>query len=264
MAPSVESVLAFVFGACIGSFVNVVIHRLPRRESLVAPRSRCPSCRATIAWYDNLPLASWLLLRGRCRQCGGNIDARYPIVELLTGFIAYGLHARWGLSLESLVGFYFACTLLAIAYIDLELGIIPDVLSLSGLVVGLVTSPLLHPEAPLDAIERAVVGALLGGGLLFAVAWTYERATGREGMGGGDIKLLAMIGAFLGWQGVLLTLLLGSLVGSAIGISLMITRGADAKLAIPFGPFLSIGAFVALFWGSAIVSWYLASAGLAA
>ena len=108
MAPSAESVLAFVFGACIGSFVNVVIHRLPRGESLVAPRSRCTSCRATIAWYDNLPLASWLLLRGRCRQCGGNIDARYPIVELLTGFIAYGLHARWGLSLESLVGFYFA------------------------------------------------------------------------------------------------------------------------------------------------------------
>ena len=264
IAPGAESVLSFVFGACIGSFLNVVIHRLPRGESLVSPRSRCPECRTTIAWYDNLPLASWLVLRGRCRHCGGKIDARYPIVELLTGLIAFGLHARWGLSLQSLVGFYFACTLLAIAYIDLDFGTIPDVLSLSGLIVGLATSPLLHPEAPVQAIETAVVGALLGGGLLFTVAWTYERATGREGMGGGDIKLLAMIGAFLGWQGVLLTLLLGSLVGSAIGISLMITRGADAKLAIPFGPFLSIGAFVALFWGSAIVSWYLASAGLAA
>lgn len=258
-----ESVLVFLLGACVGSFLNVVIHRLPRGESLIAPRSRCPSCESAIAWYDNLPVLSWLLLRGRCRRCSEGISVRYPIVELLTALIAISLYARFGLTLQCLVAFYFAATLLAIAYIDLDHQIIPDVLSLPGIVVGLVAAPLLHPGSWFEAVQAAGLGALLGGGILFAVAYGYERATGREGMGGGDVKLLAMVGAFLGWQGVLLTLLLGSLVGSAIGISVMVARGADSKLAIPFGPFLSIGAFVALYWGSAIVSWYLASAGLA-
>jgi leader peptidase (prepilin peptidase)/N-methyltransferase len=260
---SAESMLVFVLGACIGSFLNVVIHRLPRGESLVSPRSRCPSCQRTLAWYENLPIVSWLGLRGRCRTCRAGISLRYPLIELMTGLAAVALYARLGFSLHFLAAFYFACTLLAIAYIDLDFQIIPDVLSLSGLAVGLAAAPLLHPGTWLDALGRAAAGALLGGGILFAVAWTYERATGRVGMGGGDIKLLAMVGAFLGWQGVLLTLLLGSLVGSAIGIAIMLARGADAKLAIPFGPFLSIGAFVALFWGGAIVSWYLASSGLA-
>lgn len=262
-AAQLESVLVFFLGACIGSFLNVVIHRLPRGESLVAPRSRCPACESTIAWYDNLPILSWLVLRGRCRRCGAGISVRYPIVELLTALVAIAVHARLGLTLEGLVAFYFAATLLAIAYIDLDHQIIPDVLSLPGIVVGLVAAPLLHPGTWLEALQAAFLGALLGGGILFAVAYGYERMTGREGMGGGDVKLLAMVGAFLGWQGVLLTLLLGSLVGSVIGISIMVARGADSKLAIPFGPFLSIGAFVAMFWGSAIVSWYLASAGLA-
>jgi leader peptidase (prepilin peptidase) / N-methyltransferase len=261
---TLESVLAFVLGACVGSFLNVVIHRLPRGESLVFPGSHCTSCGHEIAWYDNVPLVGWLLLRGHCRSCKSGISARYPLVELLTALIAVSLHARLGFSLPFLVAFYFACTLLAIAYIDLDHQIIPDVLSLPGVVVGLVAAPILHGGTWLEAIQAAALGALLGGGILFAVAWSYERATGREGMGGGDVKLLAMVGAFLGWQGVLLTLLLGSLVGSAIGISIMLARGADSKLAIPFGPFLSIGAFVAMFWGGAIVSWYLTSAGLAA
>jgi leader peptidase (prepilin peptidase) / N-methyltransferase len=261
---TLESVLAFVLGACVGSFLNVVIHRLPRGESLVSPGSHCTSCGKAIAWYDNVPLVGWLLLRGRCRSCSSGISFRYPLVELLTALIAVSLHARFGFSLPFLVAFYFACTLLAIAYIDLDHQIIPDVLSLPGVVVGLVAAPVLHGGTWLEAIQAAALGAVLGGGLLFAVAWGYERATGREGMGGGDVKLLAMVGAFLGWQGVLLTLLLGSLVGSAIGVSIMVARGADSKLAIPFGPFLSIGAFVAMFWGGAIVSWYLASAGLAA
>jgi leader peptidase (prepilin peptidase) / N-methyltransferase len=261
---TLESVLAFVLGACVGSFLNVVIHRLPRGESLVSPGSHCTSCRTDIAWYDNVPLLGWLLLRGRCRTCSSGISARYPLVELLTGLIALSLHARLGFSLPFLVAFYFACTLLAIAYIDLDHQIIPDVLSLPGVVIGLAAAPLLHGGTWLEAIQAAALGALLGGGILFAVAWSYERATGREGMGGGDVKLLAMVGAFLGWQGVLLTLLLGSLVGSAIGVSIMIARGSDSKLAIPFGPFLSIGAFVAMFWGGAIVSWYLTSTGLAA
>lgn len=259
-----DPLVALVLGACVGSFLNVVIHRLPRGESLWGPRSRCPACGAPIAWYDNLPLLSWLLRRGRCRACGGPISARYLVVEALTALLLVALQARLGWSVELLVAFYFACALLAIAYIDLDFQIIPDALSLPGIAVGLLAAPLLHPGARLDALGEAALGAAVGGGILWSVAWIYERATGREGMGGGDIKLLAMVGAFLGWQGVLLTLLLGSLAGSAIGVAVMIARGADTKLAIPFGPFLSIGAFVALFWGSAIVSWYLASAGLAA
>ncbi len=259
-----DSIVAFFVGACVGSFLNVVVHRLPRGESLWGPRSRCPSCGTPIAWYDNLPLLSWLARRGRCRACGGPIAARYLVIELLAALLLVALQARLGWSLELLVSFYFSCTLVAVAYIDLDHQIIPDVLSLPGIAVGLLTAPLLHASAPLEAFGRAALGALVGGGILLAVAWGYERATGREGMGGGDVKLLAMVGAFLGWQGVLLTLLLGSLVGSVIGFAVMVARGADTKLAIPFGPFLSIGAFVALFWGSAIVSWYLVSAGLTA
>jgi leader peptidase (prepilin peptidase)/N-methyltransferase len=259
----IESIFAFFLGACVGSFLNVVIHRLPRGESLVAPGSRCPGWERPIAWYDNVPIQSRGLLRGRCRRCGAGISVRYPIVELLTALIAFALHARLGFGPSFVVAFYFAATLLAIAYIDLDHQIIPDVLSLPGIAIGLLAAPLLHPGTWLEALGTAALGAVLGGGILFAVAWGYERATGREGMGGGDVKLLAMVGAFLGWQGVLLTLLLASLVGSVIGVAIMVARGADAKLAIPFGPFLSIGAFVAMFWGSAIVSWYLVSAGLA-
>lgn len=245
-------------GASIGSFLNVVIHRVPLGESVVKPRSRCPSCAETIAWYDNLPVLSWVLLRGRCRRCGAGISARYPFIELITMLIAMVLFARFGLSPAFVVQFVFCCALIVIAYIDLDHQIIPDKISLPGIVLGL----LVAIPGGLPALTDALLGVLLGGGLLLTVAWVYERATGREGMGGGDVKLLAMIGAFLGWQGVLLTLLLGSLLGSAIGIVLMTSRGADRKLAIPFGPFLSLGALVTLFWGHAIVRWYISYAGL--
>lgn len=244
-------------GAAVGSFLNVVIHRLPLGESVVKPRSRCPSCRATIAWYDNLPIVSWLALRGRCRHCAAEISPRYPFVELATTSIAFVLFARLGVSVAFLVQFAFACALLVVAYIDLDHQIIPDRISLPGILAGLVAAVPGGAPAMLDA----VLGVLLGGGLLLTVAFVYERTTGREGMGGGDVKFLAMIGAFLGWQGVLLTLLLGSLLGSAIGIVLMTSRGADRKLAIPFGPFLSLGALVTLFWGHAIVQWYMTYAG---
>ncbi len=246
-------------GAAIGSFMNVVIHRVPLGESVVKPRSRCPSCRSEIAWYDNVPILSWLALRGKCRGCGASISGRYPFIEFITALIALVLFARNGPSAAFLVQFAFACALIVVAYIDLDHQIIPDRISLPGIVIGL----LLAVPGGMPAITDAVLGALLGGGLLLTVAWVYERTTGQEGMGGGDVKLLAMIGTFLGWQGVLLTLLLGSLLGSAIGIVLMTSRGADRKLAIPFGPFLSLGALVTLFWGHAIVRWYISYAGLA-
>lgn len=250
-------VLVLYLGAAVGSFLNVAIHRMPLGESVVKPRSRCPSCRSAIAWYDNIPVLSWLLLRGRCRGCGASISIRYPFIELVTALIALVLFAREGLSVAFAVQFVFACALLVVAYIDLDHQIIPDKISLPGIVLGLVAA------APGGApqILDAALGVLVGGGILLSVAWVYERSTGREGMGGGDVKLLAMIGAFLGWQGVLLTLLLGSLLGSAIGIVLMTSRGADRRVAIPFGPFLSLGALVTLFWGHMIVRWYISYAG---
>ena len=247
-----------LFGAAIGSFLNVVIHRVPLGESVVRPRSRCPICRREIPWYENLPVLSWAFLLGRCRGCGMSISIRYPFVEAMTAALAVTLFAQDGPTLLFVTSFAFACALLAVAYIDLDHQIIPDRISLPGIVVGLAASA----AQGLPVLTDAILGVLLGGGLLLAVAYGYEWIAGREGMGGGDVKFLAMIGAFLGWKGVLLTLLLGSLLGSVIGMVLMVSRGADRRLAIPFGPFLSLGALVTLLWGPEVVAWYISYAGI--
>ena len=252
---------SFAFGACIGSFLNVCIYRLPAGESIVAPGSRCNQCRTPLRWYDNVPLVSYLVLRGHCRDCGASFSARYWVVELVTALISVTLFLRFGPTVDYLGYLYFACALLAITYIDLDHQIIPDVITLPGVGIGLLLAAATANGDVVAALERSALGTLLGGGILRVVAWSYHAATGREGMGGGDVKLLAMIGAFLGWQAVLLTLLLASFIGSAIGIATMIARGADTKLAIPFGPFLSLGALVALFCGHAIVSWYISYLG---
>jgi leader peptidase (prepilin peptidase)/N-methyltransferase len=253
--------MAVGVGAAVGSFLNVVIYRLPEGQSVVTPRSHCTRCGTTIAWYDNLPVLSWLLLRGRCRSCHAAFSARYPLVELLTGLLLLALVVRFGVGLELLFSFYFACSLLVVTYIDLDHRLIPDRITLPGIAAGLVLALLAPGEARWMAVQSWAIGTLVGGGILWLVAWGYHVATGREGMGGGDVKLLAMIGAFLGWQGVLLTLLLSSFIGSAIGVLVMIRQGADSKLAIPFGPFLALGAIIALFWGDRIVSWYISSLG---
>lgn len=251
--------MALAVGAATGSFLNVVIHRLPLKQSVVAPRSHCTKCQRVIPWYDNVPVVSWFLLRGRCRQCGEPFSFRYPMVELLTAVLLLALLAKFGLSIGLAFAFYFACSLLVVTYIDLDHRIIPDRVTLPGIVVGLVLALLAPGAARLAAVQSWALGVLVGGGILWLVAWAYERSTGREGMGGGDIKLLAMIGAFLGWQGVLVTLLLASFIGSLVGIGWMLVRGADTRLAIPFGPFLALGALVTLFWGEQIVRWYLGS-----
>lgn len=264
--------LAFVAlgGTILGSFLNVCIHRLPRGESVVSPPSRCGSCETPIRWYDNIPIVSYLLLRGRCRVCGASFSPRYLIVELTTGLLAVGAWLQNGPTLRGACLFVFACALLVVTYIDLDHRIIPNRITLPGIVVGLVLA-FVAPRSgagltieALDSLEDALLGMLVGGGILWTVAWTYERLTGREGMGGGDIKLLAMIGTFLGWQSVLLSLLLASFLGSVIGIALMVARGQDTKLAIPFGPFLALGALVALFFGPSLVSWYMNVSGLSA
>lgn len=246
-------VLAFVFGALIGSFLNVCIYRIPAGESVVYPRSRCSACRTPIRPWDNIPMLSWLWLRGRCRACGAKFSPRYLLVEFLTGLAAMAVLAHFGWTATAAVSFVFVAALIVITFIDLDHQIIPDVISLPGIVVGLVAAIVLGEPPWTDSL----IGLLLGGGALWAVAEGYYRLTGRDGMGGGDIKLLAMVGAFLGWRAVPVTLLVGSLAGSLIGIALITLHGGDRRAAIPFGPFLAAGAVSALFFGQQLIDWYL-------
>jgi leader peptidase (prepilin peptidase)/N-methyltransferase len=248
-----EYLLAFVFGAIIGSFLNVCIFRLPAGQSIVFPGSRCPACGTPVRRRDNIPILSYVLLRGRCRACQHAISLRYPAVEVLTGFMFVLLLVREGVVPMLAVSASFVAALIVISFIDVDHQIIPDVISLPGIVVGLLLSACGYGPALIDS----AVGILLGGGVLYAVAIGYHALTGREGMGGGDIKLLAMIGAFLGWQNVLVTLVLGSLSGALVGIGLILVRGDDRKVPIPFGPFLAAAAVCALFFGAPLVRWYL-------
>lgn len=243
----------FLFGAIVGSFLNVCIHRLPSDESVVFPASHCPHCRQPIRPYDNIPVLSYVLLRGRCRACGASISSRYPAVELLTGAAAVATVGALGISAHALLAFAFLCALIVITFIDFDHQIIPDAISLPGIGVGFAAALILGSPS----WTASLAGILLGGGLLWGVAEGYHWLTGREGMGGGDIKLLAMIGAFLGWQAVPVTLMIASLTGTAIGIGLMLVRRRDRRTAIPFGPFLAVGAACALFWGDALITWYL-------
>jgi len=246
-------IISIVFGAMIGSFLNVCIFRLPKEESIVWPGSYCPHCKNPIKSYDNIPLVSYILLKGRCRHCHTAISFQYPLVEGITALASLILFIKFGLSLSYLFYFLFVAALIVITVIDLYHQIIPDVISLPGIGVGLIAS-LLIPEITLF---NSLFGILLGGGSLFLVATLYHWLFKREGMGGGDVKLLAMIGAFLGWKAVLLTILLSSLVGSITGIIVMLSKGKDFKYAIPFGPFLSFGAVIALFFQNEIIFWYL-------
>ena len=246
-------IISIIFGAIVGSFLNVCIYRLPKEESVVWPGSHCPHCKNPIKFYDNFPLISYLLLRGKCRYCKGPISAQYPLVEGITALSSLVLFMRFGPSLAYITYFAFVAALMVITVIDLYHQIIPDVISLPGIGVGLLASLII----PQITFFNSLIGVLLGGGSLFLVATLYQWLFKREGMGGGDVKLLAMIGAFLGWKAVILTILLGSLIGSIIGISIMVLKGKDFKYAIPFGPFLSLGAVISLFYGEILIKWYL-------
>ena len=249
----VISIVVFALALCIGSFLNVCIHRIPLRESIVSPPSHCPACGHQIPWYHNLPVVSYVLLKGRCGFCDTKISPVYPLVEFGTGLAAVLLFFVFGLSLLFPVYFVFVCALIVISFIDLEHRIIPDVISIPGILVGLGVSFFRPDLPPLNAL----IGALVGGGLLLAVVIGYYLLTKREGMGLGDVKLLAMIGAFLGWKGVLFTLFSSSVLGALSGMVVMVIKKGDMKLAIPFGPFLSLGAVLYLFLGERLIGWYL-------
>lgn len=244
--------LVFVFGICIGSFLNVCIYRLPESKSIVQPRSMCPSCGTLIRFYDNIPIFSYMALRGKCRHCEAHISFRYPVVEFISGLFAVGVFLKYGMGLETLIYYTFIATLLVITFIDIDHQIIPDVITLPGIPIFFVASFAL-PEITL---VESILGILIGGGSLFLVAWLYHLLTRKEGMGGGDIKLLAMMGAIVGWKGVLFTIFVASAIGTLAGMLVIIKSGKTMKLAVPFGPFLAIGGIAYILIGPQLIAWY--------
>ena len=252
MTVPVILVLLFAVGLIVGSFLNVCIYRLPRRESVMWPASHCTACNRALAWYENVPVAGWLALRGRCRTCREPISAMYPIVELITGVVFAGGFLVYGLTPLLAVRLAFACAMIVLFVIDLHHRILPNSITLPGIVAGLLASVFLPP-----GWLPAVIGALAGGGALFAIAEAYYRLRGVEGLGMGDVKMLAMIGAFLGWQQMLVTLILASFAGSVVGVAMIAGRRGGMKAALPFGTFLAVGAIVAAVAGDALLEWYL-------
>lgn len=241
-------VYAAAVGAAVGSFLNVCIARLPEGLSVIRPRSRCPMCGSSIRWYDNLPILSWLWLRGRCRDCGETIPILYPLVEVAAGIVWGGLALFYGPSWEALVGAVLLSLLLAIAIIDARHYLIPDALSLGGLAAGLALS--LLPGDP--GFLAAAQGAALGFAVLWGVGWLGEKTFDRPAMGGGDMKMMAMVGAFVGPAGTLLTIFLGALLGSVIFGPVSLRTG---KL-VPFGVFLALGGAATFLAGDVLVGWY--------
>lgn len=237
--------LTILLGAIVGSFINVLICRLPRGESIVFPGSHCPYCQGMIRWYDNVPLLSFLVLRAKCRSCGHPISWRYPAVEACMGILSAGLFAKFQLSVAYAIYFVFCAALLTVIFIDIAHQIIPDVISIPGIICGFMLSFV----NPLLTWQSSLLGIFLGGGLLYAVAAGYYFLTKRDGMGGGDIKLLAMLGAFLGWQAIPFIVFISALLGSVVGLALMVKQKKGGKTMIPYGPFLSAAAMVYLFVG---------------
>lgn len=246
----------FLFGSAVGSFLNVCIYRMPRNISIIFPASRCPSCNTPINPWDNIPVLSYLLLGGKCRVCKAKIAFRYPLVEFLNASLYVIVVWRYGLNWDAVVYCIFCSALVVITFIDLDFQIIPDKITLPGIPVALLVGAFLLPD-PFTrhsalGVKDSVIGFLAGGGLFYLVA-----LVSRGGMGGGDIKMMAMVGSLTGWKSVLLTTFLGSLTGSLVGIFLMIFKGKGRKTKIPFGPFLALGSLITLFLGQEILSWYL-------
>jgi leader peptidase (prepilin peptidase)/N-methyltransferase len=246
------AVLLGLAGLAVGSFLNVCIYRLPRRESLNWPGSHCTSCDRPLSWYENVPIASWLVLRGRCRTCGVPISAIYPIVEAITGAVFVAAYLLYGWTPLLLARLLFACAMIVLFAIDLRHRILPNVITLPGIVAGLAFSLFLPP-----GWLSSLAGLLVGGGVLWVIGEAYYRLRGIDGLGMGDVKMLAMIGAFLGWQLMLLTLVLASFAGSLVGIGLIVLGRGGMKAALPFGTFLAVGAIVAAVAGESIVTWYV-------
>ncbi|MBU1196054.1 MAG: prepilin peptidase [Proteobacteria bacterium] len=248
----------FIIGACVGSFLNVCIYRIPENKSIISPGSSCPNCSKSIPFYLNIPILSYVFLSGRCKFCKTPISIRYPLIESLTGGIALLTFLWFGPTLSAVYWFVFICTLLTLSVIDMDHQIIPDVISLPGIII-FASSFYFIPDM---TVKKTLIGIFAGGGSLYAVALFYSLIRNKEGMGGGDIKLLAMIGAAIGFKGVFFTIFAGSLIGTVAGIILMLyNQVADMQLKIPFGPFLSAGAVLYIFFGPDVIAWYFSLLG---
>ena len=249
-------IIVFILGSVIGSFLNVCVYRMPRNLSIISPSSRCPSCDTPIKPYDNIPILSYLLLGGRCRVCKARISFRYPLVEFLNASLYVLVLWRFGAAWHILIYLILCSALIVITFIDLDFQIIPDVITLPGIVIGFIAGSFLMPDPFMRyshlAFLSSLIGFLAGGGLYYAIA-----VLSKGGMGGGDIKMMAMVGALMGWKSVILTTFLGSLTGAIVGIFLMVFKGKGRKTKIPFGPFLALGVLITLFFGQEIFQWYI-------
>ncbi len=248
------TILFFLFGTIIGSFLNVLIYRLPRNKSIVYPPSSCPNCGHRIKWYENIPILSYIFLKGKCSNCGTEISLRYPIVELLTGIFASISYIKWGLSIDAVFSFIFICLIIVIIFIDIDFKIIPDEINLVGFIIGIIYSFFRVDFSFVDAL----LGSLVGAGLLFSIAYFYLKVKKVEGLGFGDVKMLAFVGTYLGWFGSLFTIFFGSLLGAIVGIGYSLIKSGkyQGKLEIPFGPFLGIASLIYLFFGEEIKRLY--------
>jgi leader peptidase (prepilin peptidase)/N-methyltransferase len=267
-------VFAVLFGLALGSFLNVCILRIPAEVSIATPRSRCPQCKKAIPWRDNIPVLSYFILRGRCRRCKKKISARYPFIEALTALVSALLYLKFGLGVEWMVFLGFSAALIVLAFIDLDHRILPDPITLNGIWIGIVVSVYLAQPHPLVsrlfrmagsesanprliALAASILGVVVGGGLLWGVAEAYLRLRGIEGMGFGDVKMMAMVGAFLGAPMALVTIMIGSLLGSIIGLLFMRFAGKSREYELPFGTFLSMAGIIAVLYGEDLVRLYV-------
>ena len=249
---TIFSIFSFLLGLALGSFANVCIYRLPLGKSIVSPPSSCPHCGSQIRFYDNIPVLSYIFLKGKCRQCKAPISLQYPIVELIVGILSLALFTRYGVSYQYILYLIFTGSLVIITFIDLHHKVIPDTISLPGIIIGFLASFLLPYPTWLDS----AIGIVAGGGALLLIAVIFEKVTGKEGMGGGDIKLLAMIGAWMGWKALPFVVLISSILGIIIGGGALVASGKGMRVKIPFGPFLAMGSLIYFFFGSSIVGWY--------
>jgi leader peptidase (prepilin peptidase)/N-methyltransferase len=249
----VNDVLIFVLGLIVGSFSNVCIYRIPRNESIIYPASHCPKCRSKIKPVDNIPLLSFILLKGRCRNCKSKISIQYPVVELITGLIYLIIYLTYALSVQTLIYIILSSALIIIAFIDLNEQIVPDVISLPGIVIGFIISFFV----PYISFINSALGVAVGGGIILIIGLGGSVIFKKEAMGGGDVKLAAMIGAFLGWRYIIISLFLGFFLGALAGIFLIISKIKSREDVVPFGPFIVLGSLITLLWGEKIINWYI-------
>ena len=255
------SAMVFLFGACVGSFLNVCIHRIPREESVIRPRSHCPACGTMIAWYDNVPLVRYLALGGRCRNCGGKISMRYFLVEALVGALFLLVWQRYGLEVRTPVYWMVAAGLVLGTFVDFEHLIIPDRVTLGGIAAGLLLSPLVPSmhgvDTPLRGFLASLASAATGWGILWMVAVLGKAVFRKDAMGFGDVKLLGAVGALLGWRAVIFTLMISSVAGSLVGVALILARRHRWQSRIPYGPYLAVAAMIWVVTGERWWAWYV-------